>query len=317
MEDADLENEHSAHSADEGLHTYHLAAGGLVWQIGPAYLGCRTENGHFNSEAFKRTAQKQEIKMIELELSTPMASGHQVAPFMDVVEPIGKNILYSIFSDSAFKNFRDAEGMIHFLNNLRELSGGKPIGIRICIKNKKDFYQICHAVRKTQLIPDFIVVEGSPESNGVIQSDQAFCTGLPLYDALLFVSQTLQVYELQKKISVIADGKITSSFDVLKVVALGANVVCTSIPRYTAIRYPGNGRRSFLYFKGQNVRDFHVKLMKDTVDLMNMCGFNCVSDITLSKFFSRLDLLHEKNLDGQNASVIGPIATRKTYHSKN
>lgn len=290
------ELEYSDYSFGEGLNTYHLAAGGLVWQIGSGYLGCRTENGHFNSTAFKKTANRPEVKMIELKLSSAIKSIYPVDSFLGFAEPIERKIDNSIFSGSAYTTFRDAEGMIHFLNNLRELSGGKPIGIRLCINDKKEFYQICYAVRKTQIIPDFIVVEGSFESTGIVHSDQAFHTGIPLYDALLFVSQTLQMYGLQNKIKVIADGRIISCFDILKVLALGANVVCTEMPR-TTIKYSGYGRKLSLDYKSQNVYDFHDNLMKDTVQIMKICGFKSVSDITLSKFFSRLDVLHSKNFN--------------------
>ena len=327
MEDTDLEStfihatkekelEYSEYSVGEGLNTYHLAAGGLVWQIGSGYLGCRTENGHFNSKAFKKTARRPEVKMIELKLSSAIKPIYPVDSFLGFAEPIERKIDNSIFSGSAYTTFRDAEGMIHFLNNLRELSGGKPIGIRLCINDKKEFYQICHAVRKTQLIPDFIVVEGSFESTGIVHADQAFHTGIPLYEALLFVSQTLQMYGLQNKIKVIADGKIISCFDILKVLALGANVVCTEMPRYTTIKYPGDGRKLSLHYKSRNVYDFHDNLMKDTVQLMKICGFKSVSDITLSKFFSRLDVLHAKNFEELNGPVLYPGSVKKIYNSK-
>ena len=310
------ELEYSKYSVDEGLNTYHLAAGGLVWQIGSGYLGCRNENGHFNSKAFKKTAHRPEVKMIELKLSPAIKPISPIDSFLGFAESIEKKIDNSIFPDSAYTTFRDAEGMIHFLNNLRELAGGKPIGIRLCINDKKEFYQICHAVRKTQLIPDFVVVEGSFDGTGIVHSDQAFHTGIPLYEALLFVSQTLQMYGLQNKIKIIADGKIISCFDILKVLALGANVVCTEMPRYTTIKYPGDGQKLSLYYKNQSVYDFHDNLMKDTVKLMKICGFKSVSDITLSKFFSRLDVLHAKSSEELNGPVLYPGSVKKIYNSK-
>jgi len=310
------ELEYSEYSVGEGLNTYHLAAGGLVWQIGSGYLGCRTENGHFNSKAFRKTAHRPEVKMIELKLSSAIKPIHPVDSFLGFAEPIERKIDNSIFSGSAYTTFRNAEAMIHFLNNLRELSGGKPIGMRLCINDKKEFYQICHAVRKTQLIPDFIVVEGSFESTGIVHTDQAFYTGIPLYEALLFVSQTLQMYGLQDKIQVIADGKIFSCFDILKLLALGANIVSTEMPLYTTIKYPGDGRKISLHYKSQNVYDFHDNLMKDTVQLMKICGFKSVSDITLSRFFSRLDVLHAKSHEELNGPILDPGSVKKIYNSK-
>lgn len=309
------ELKYSEYSVSEGLNTYHLAAGGLVWQIGAGYLGCRTENSHFNSNAFKKTAHRPDVKMIELKLSSAVKPIYPVDSFLSFAEPIERKMDNKIFSDSAYTTFRDAEGMIHFLSNLRELSGGKPIGIRLCINDKKEFYQICHAIRKAQLIPDFIVVEGSFESTGVVHSDQTFHTGIPLYEAILFVSQTLQMYGLQNKIKVIADGKINSCFDILKVLALGANVVCTEMPRYTAIKYPGDDRKLSLHYTSRNVYDFHDNLMKDTVQIMKICGFKSVSDITLSKLFGWLDVLHAKSFEKFNGPVLYPGSLKKIYNS--
>ena len=327
MENTDPENtfihatnekklEYSKYSGGEGLNTYHLAAGGLVWQIGPGYIGCRTENGNFNSKAFKKIAHKPEVKMIELKLSSANNQSILVIHFWTVHERINRKHNNSIFPDSAYTTFKEAEGMIHFLNSLRELSGGKPIGIRLCINDKKEFYQICYAVRKTQIIPDFIVVEGSFESTGIVQSDQASHIAMPLYEALLFVSQTLQTYGLKKKIKVIADGKIISCFDILKVLALGANAVCTEMPDYSTSKYSGNERKVSGLYKGQNVYDFHNSIMKATVQIMNVCGFISVSDITLSKFFRRLDVLHSKSFEKLNDSILNPGSVMKIYNSK-
>jgi hypothetical protein len=298
------------YSVTEELNTYHLAAGGLIWRIGSDYMGCRTENGHFDSKAFIKTACRSEVKMIELKLSSAIKPIYGADSFLGFTEPIKGKIGNSIFSDSAFSTFRDADGMVHFLSILRELSGGKPVGIRLCINDKKEFYQICHAVRKAQLIPDFIVIEGSFESIGKVHSHHSYHTGMPLYEALLFVSQTLQIYGLQNKIKVIADGKIISSFDILKVLALGADLVCTEMSRYAPVKYPVDGELS-RHHKIQSVYDFHDTLMIGTIQLMRVWGFKSVSDITVSKFFNKLDVLHSKILDKLNAASVSPLSVQK------
>lgn len=306
--------ENSGYSIDERLEIYHLVTGDLIFQIGPRYLGCRTENGHFNSKVFKKIARQPEVKMIELKLSSAKNTNNSVDSFLGLEEPIDRKKKNSIFSDSAFTTFIGAEGMIHFLDNLRELSGGKPIGIRISIIEKREFYQICYAIRKTQLIPDFIVVEGSLENTGVGHSDQAFHTRMPLYEALLFVSQTLQLYGLENKIKIIADGSVISCFDILKVLALGANMICTELPRYRIMKYSGNAQKLSIQLKSRNLYDFHNSLLKDTVQIMKVCGFRNVNDITLSKVVSRLDVVHPKNFAKQNGTVSYQGAVQKVYN---
>ena len=327
MEDTDMGNtfihatkerelEYSQYSVSGGLNTYHLAAGGLLWQIGPDYAGCRTQHDNFNSKAFKKNARRPEVKMIELKLSSAIKPIHPVDSSLDIAPPIDGKIDNSIFPGSAYTTFREAEGMIYFLHSLRELSGGKPIGIRLCINDKKEFYQICYAIRKTQIIPDFIVVEGSFERTGIVHTDQAFHIGMPLYEALLFVSQTLQVYALEKEIKIIASGRFISCFDILKVLALGANAVFTEMPGYAPIKYPGGERIAASRYKGQNATDFHYNLLKATVHTMKICGFMRVSDITLSKLFRRLDVLYSNSFGELNGSALYPGAIKKIYNSK-
>ena len=40
-----------------------------IWQIGSGYFGCRDENGNFDPDKFKITANLDQVKMIEIKLS--------------------------------------------------------------------------------------------------------------------------------------------------------------------------------------------------------------------------------------------------------
>lgn len=295
----------------ERLQSYYMAGENLVWQIGPNFMGCRTENGNFNSKVFKENACLPEVKMIELILSTAIKPVYNADSSLHVGDTLNTKTNTKIFPNSSYSTFTEAEGMIHFLDSLRELSGGKPIGIRLCISDKKDFHEICHAIGKTQLIPDFIVVEGSFESYSIGRINKGSPTVMPLYEALLFVSQTLQVYALEKKIKIIAHGKIISCFDILKVLALGADAVCTEMPGYSTI-----DRKTSSLYKGQNVNDFYDNLMKATAQAMEICGFKNVGDITLSKLFRRLDILHSSGFETVNGPISYPGTVKKLYTEK-
>jgi hypothetical protein len=305
----DKKFEHPQNSCEESLHTYSLGGEDLVWQIGPTYIGCRTANGNFNSKVFKENACRPEVKMIELMLSTPIKPVDATDSPLNIGDRSNLKINNRIFPSSLYSTFREAEGMIHFLDSLRELSGKKPIGIRLRISDKKEFREICHAIGKTQLIPDFIVVEGSFESNSAVHKGSH--TEMPLYEALLFVSQTLQIYGLETKIKIIASGKIISYFDILRVLALGANAVCTEMPGYST-----NDGKTFSLYNGQNLNDFRNYLLKATVQAMKVCGFMNVSDITLSKVFRRLDMLHLKGFENLSGPISYPDTVKKVYTSK-
>lgn len=307
----DKKFDYSKSPYEERLRSYYMSEEDLVWQIGPNFIGCRTEKGNFNSKVFKKNACLPEVKMIELILSTAIKPVYNADSSLDIGDTPSIKTNTRIFPNSSYSTFTEAEGMIHFLDSLRELSGGKPIGIRLCISDKKEFHEICHAIGKTQLIPDFIVVEGSFESHSIGRINKRSHTVMPLYEALLFVSQTLQVYALEKKIKIIAHGKIISCFDILKVLALGADAVCTEMPGYSTI-----DRKTSSLYKSQNVNHFYDNLMKATAQAMEICGFKNVGDITLSKLFRRLDILHSSGFETVNGPISYPGTVKKLYSEK-
>jgi len=305
----DKKLEYPHNSSEEKLQVYSLGGGDLVWQIDPTYMGCRTASGNFNSKVFKENACRSEIKMIELMLTARIQSAYAADSPLDIGNRMNAKIDNKMFPGSSYSTFREAEGMIHFLDSLRELSGKKPIGIRLRIHDKKEFREICHAIGKTQLVPDFIVVEGSFENTSIVH--KGIHTAMPLYEALLFVSQTLQIYGLETKIKIIASGKIISCFDILRILALGANAVCTEMPGYNT-----NGGRAFSLYKGQSLDDFRNYLLNATVHAMKVYGFMNVSDITLSKLFRKLDMLPVKGSENLNGPGSFPGTAKKVYTSK-
>ncbi|MEO5593305.1 MAG: glutamate synthase-related protein [Chitinophagaceae bacterium] len=276
--------------AEEELTAYSLMNDQIV-QIGPEYSGCRTKNGGFDSNNFKQTARRPSVKMIELNLSMRNES------FPDVVSsPSLKKA--SRWADKAilpalgFTVFSDAEGMIHFLDTLRDLSGKKPVGIRLSITSKKEFYKICHAIVKSRLIPDFIVVEGADINNVTFVLNRE---NLTLYDALLFVSKTLHTYGLEKEIRIIASANVISGFDIMKMLALGANAVFSEIPRSILRSNSSKSANDYFAFGQQDIADFHHNVINAFAQMMEASGFRSIDDITLPKLFGRLDVLFSIN----------------------
>jgi hypothetical protein len=276
----------------KGNHNgYYLADGGRVWQICPDYTGCCTDDGNFNGEIFKEQARRSEIKMIELKLSYKTGSFHSANSEKNISDIAGnsKSIFYE---GSAFNVFRNAEAMILFLKTLRDLSGGKPVGVRLAPDNKKDFYSICHAICKTQIAPDFIVVEGVS-----VDTDQTYLYQHPdhaksLYEALLFVAETLRHYRIRGKIKIIASGNISSAFDILKLVSLGANGVW-------AIQHNDKAEAGMFYSGKRSMRS-HKDLYSTTLLLMSSLKFKSVHDITLANFFSKLKIAQPETSGMQN-----------------
>ena len=223
-----------AHNTGEGgVSHYHLEHGGdLIWQVGTGYFGCRTDEGNFNEDAFQETATNEKIKMIEIKLSQGAKPGHGgVLPAIKNTEEIAKirhikpNI--DVLSPPSHSAFSNANEMMDFIKKLRDLSGGKPVGFKLCVGKKEEFTDICNAMIETGIRPDFITVDGGEGGTGAAPVEFTNSIGMPLREGLVFVHDTLVGYDLKEEIKIIASGKIFSGFHMVRAKALGADL-CNS-----------------------------------------------------------------------------------------
>ena len=221
-----------AHNTGEGsISPFHLEPGGdLIWQIGTGYFGCRTEDGKFNSEMFAENATKDNVKMIEIKLSQGAKPGHggilPAAKNTDEIAKIrGVKPHIDVHSPPTHSSFSSPEGLLEFVQLLRDKSGGKPIGFKLCVGKKEEFNHICKAMITSGIKPDFITVDGGEGGTGAAPVEFSNSLGMPLRDGLAFVIDTLKGYDLKKDIKVVASGKIFGGFHIARAVALGADMV--------------------------------------------------------------------------------------------
>lgn len=293
-----------------------------IWSIGP---GCRDHNFQFNAKSFRENAARPKVKMIELKV-----------PGFNQKNTISKNIdsytmpaYNSKYPGKSFKNscmhtaFSNAESMAIFLDSLRQLSGKKPVGIRLCITDKKEFHEICYAFCKTAIFPDFITVEDCDKEN-TFPLNSTY-SGMPLYEALLFVSKTLETYGLNKKIKIIAATEIYSPFDVLRLFALGADAVSFQNQVTRSDRnYETDGTQS-TNFSRRSMEQLRTEILGSTINIMRAWGYKDAADITLATFFRDLGPLYSKGFynkldqkivnsssEKRSFSIVG-----KAFHEKN
>ncbi|WP_207515158.1 FMN-binding glutamate synthase family protein [Longitalea luteola] len=303
-----------AHNTGEGgISDHHLQGGDLIWQIGTGYFGCRDEHGRFHPFAFRKNALRPEVKMIELKLSQGAKPGHGgILPATKNTDEVARIRQVqpgtTIYSPGKHSEFDSAEGLVRFLQLLRELSEGKPVGFKICIGDKQEFIDICNAMRSTGCIPDFITVDGAEGGTGAAPLEFTDHLGMPLYEALAFVKQTLDEKKLSQHIKLIAAGKIITGFDVLKVLSLGASacysargmmfalgciqaLVCDSgkCPVGVATQDPTRYKGLDPQDKSVRVFNFHANTIKATRELMEACGFTEIRKIQPSKLFRKID----------------------------
>jgi len=294
-----------AHNTGEGsLSPYHLEAGGdIVWQIGTGYFGCRDEAGGFNPELFTSNATRDAVKMIEIKLSQGAKPGHGgILPAAKLTEEIARirNVPMgrSVISPAAHSAFSTPEGLLEFVQTLRTLSGGKPVGFKLCIGRRHEFLGICKAMLTTGITPDFITVDGGEGGTGAAPTEMTNSVGTPLRDALIFVNQALLGIGLRDQIRIIASGKILSAFHLLRAIALGADTAnsargmmmalgciqarsCNTdhCPTGIATTNPQRAKGLVVADKAQRVANFHASTIENLAELLAAAGLRSLDEL--------------------------------------
>lgn len=221
-----------AQDTGEGsISPYHRQGGGdLIWQIASGYFGCRDKDGHFAPEIFAKTAQSDQVKMIEIKLSQGAKPGHGgVLPKAKVTPEIAATRLVSMDEDcvspSRHSAFSTPVEMMQFVKQLRDLSGGKPVGFKLCVGHRFEVLAMIKAMLVTEIVPDFIVVDGAEGGTGAAPMELSDHVGLPLVEGLSFMHNALVGAGLRDDLKLGASGKMVSAFDFCRIHALGADYV--------------------------------------------------------------------------------------------
>jgi glutamate synthase domain-containing protein 2 len=219
-----------AHDTGEGgLSAYHRENGGdLIWEIGSGYFGARNADGTFSTEHFAAHAVLDQVKMVELKMSQGAKPGHGgVLPAAKVSAEIagtrGVPMGCDCISPSAHSAFSTPIEMMHFIADMRRLSGGKPAGFKLCVGHPWEFLALCKAMLQTRIYPDFIVVDGKEGGTGAAPLEFLDHLGMPMREGLNFVHNALIGIGARDRIKLGASGKIVSGFDIARAMALGAD----------------------------------------------------------------------------------------------
>jgi glutamate synthase domain-containing protein 2 len=302
-----------AHNTGEGgISNYHLAGGDLIWQIGTGYFGCRDMEGRFDPQLYRNNALRPEVKMIELKLSQGAKPGHGgILPAQKNTPEIAaiRNVEpgTTVHSPARHSAFSDASSLIDFIEALRNLSDGKPVGFKLCVGDIREFEEICKAMMRKKIYPDFITVDGAEGGTGAAPLEFTDHLGMPLYDALAQVSQLLNNMGLKQHIRIFAAGRIITGFDIIKALSLGADAVysargmmmalgCIQALQCDSGKCPvGVATQQPNLFKGLDVTDkkvrvanFHGNTLKAVAELMEACGIEHAGAIHPSRIHRRI-----------------------------
>jgi glutamate synthase domain-containing protein 2 len=314
-----------AHDTGEGsISRHHRAHGGdLIWEIGSGYFGCRDEQGHFSPEHFVENVRSPQVKMVEIKLSQGAKPGHGgVLPGPKVTEEIaearGVMVGQDCVSPSSHSSFSTPLEMMAFIQQLRTLSEGKPVGFKLCIGHPWEWFAIVKAMLETGIQPDFIVVDGAEGGTGAAPLEFSDHMGMPLQEALRLVHNTLVGAGLRDSIRVGASGKIVSAFDMARALALGADwcnsargfmfalgciqaQTCHSgnCPTGVTTQDPTRQMALVVPSKAERVQNFHEHTLEALQELMEASGLKTPHDFTprhIMRRVSETQTLHLSDL---------------------
>ena len=302
------------HDTGEGsISPYHREHGGdLVWELGSGYFGCRDQDGRFDPERFAAQANTEQVRMIEIKLSQGAKPGHGgILPKHKITEEIastrGVPMGQDCISPSRHSAFSTPIELLQFIEQLRQLSGGKPVGFKFCLGHPWEFMAIAKAMLETGILPDFIVVDGKEGGTGAAPLEFTDHLGVPLREGLLFVHNTLVGINLRDKIKIGASGKIISAFDIARVMAMGADwansargfmfaIGCiqsqschtNKCPTGVATQDPLRQRALVVEDKAQRVYNFHHNTLHALAEMLAAAGLERPEQIDAKHLVQRL-----------------------------
>ena len=295
-----------AHDTGEGsISAHHRVHGGdLIWEIASGYFGCRNEDGSFNADKFAANATLPQVKMIEIKLSQGAKPGHGgMLPGSKVTAEIAaaRGIPQGVdcTSPSSHSAFSTPVELMHFIEKLRTLSGGKPTGFKLCIGHPWEWFAMVKAMLVTGITPDFIVVDGAEGGTGAAPVEFTDHVGSPLQEGLLLVHNTLRGVGLRDQVRLGAAGKVTSAFDIARLMALGADW-CNSArgfmfalgclqaqtchtgncPTGVATQDPQRQKSLVVEDKATRVYNFHQQTLHALMELVQAAGIEHPNQIT-------------------------------------
>lgn len=304
-----------AHNTGEGgISPYHLQGGDLIFQVGTGYFGAgKSVDGKrvFDDEVFKKNAIRPEVKMIEIKFSQGAKPGHggilpakKNTPEIAEIRSVEAGTqVDSPPGHSAFSNFDE---MITFIQKVRDLSQGKPVGIKLCVGNNAEIEEMIKAFATANNYPDFIAVDGGEGGTGAAPLEFTNYIGSPLVEGLVFMNKLLKQYNLKHQIKIIASGKAVDAFDIVKYLALGADAIgmarsfmlslgciqareCNldTCPVGVATQDEDLVEALVVAQKNVRVKNYHHKTIASVKEMVSVIGLDSIEDLQPNQVFRR------------------------------
>ncbi|PJK30113.1 FMN-binding glutamate synthase family protein [Minwuia thermotolerans] len=284
-------------TGEGGISPYHLRHGGdLVWELGTGYFGCHDGEGNFDPGAFAEKARMDQVRMVEIKLSQGAKPGHGgMLPGAKVTEEIAETrsvpVGETVISPNSHPAFSTPVELLEFAARLRELSGGKPVGVKLCVGQIHEVLAVMKAMLKTGILLDFIVVDGGEGGTGAAPKELSDRVGMPLTDGLVTVRNALVGTGLRDEVSLAASGKVFSGAGLARNFTIGADwcnaarafmfsIGCIQAQRChldtcpTGVTTQDKGRQRGLVVdvQGPRAARFHAKTVEALTEILGAAG---------------------------------------------
>ena len=222
-------------TGEGGLSPYHLDGDcDIVFQIGTAKYGMRTEDGGLDKDKLREIAATPQVRMFELKLSQGakpgkggILPGAKVTPEIAGIRglPEGEDAI----SPNRHIEVDNVTELLDFIAMLREITG-KPVGFKTALGAYGWIDQICEEVlrRGVEHAPDFITIDSGDGGTGAAPMALMDNVGLPIREALPMVADILDRHGLKDRIKVIASGKLITPAEVAWAFCAGADFVVSA-----------------------------------------------------------------------------------------
>ncbi|MBI1407673.1 MAG: FMN-binding glutamate synthase family protein [Caulobacter sp.] len=309
-------------TGEGGVSPYHLMHGGdLVWELGSGYFGCRDKDGRFDPPRFAETAQNSAIKMIEIKLSQGAKPGHGgLLPGAKVTEEIartrGVGVGEDCLSPAAHSAFSTPRELIEWAARLRELSGGKPVGVKLCVGYPHELMAVIKAMLSSGVHLDYIVIDGAEGGTGAAPSELSDSVGMPLREGLILARNALVGTGLKGTVKLAASGKVTSGAALAMNAALGADwcnaargfmfsLGCVqsmrchtdTCPTGIATQSPARQRALVVPDKAQRVARFHKNTLHALHEMVVACGLDSPDQFSPEHLRQRINAAEMRSIN--------------------
>lgn len=309
-----------AHNTGEGgISPYHEShQGDLIYQIGTGYFGSRARDGNFSPEKFREMAAKTQVKMIELKLSQGAKPGHggiltakkntaEIAAIRGVEQ--GTDVL----SPSFHRAFNTPREMQQLIRQMQDLSGGKPVGFKLCLGQRSELMAICKAMVETEIYPDYMAIDGGEGGTGAAPLEFTNNVGMPFREALAYTHDVLTGFGVRDKVKLFCSGKILTGFHLFRAIALGADacysargmmlslgciqsLLCNTNHCPTGVATQDKEKVAGLVVADKKFRvaNYHLETVKSFIELLAAAGLHHPEEIRRWHVFRRVSM-HEIN----------------------